>query len=101
MRYFHKTQNKFFCPTINVEKLWTLVSVEVRAQQPDSRTRLALALCRYRPLAAASAGGLLAGLPPLTAGSSGREWVGAESPSSLVLERCQCSRRDAMRARRH
>jgi len=31
MRYFHKTQNKFFCPTINVEGLWTLVSAEVRA----------------------------------------------------------------------
>jgi len=30
MRYFHKTQNKFHCPTINVEKLWTLVSAEVR-----------------------------------------------------------------------
>ena len=30
MRYFHKTQNKFFCPTINVEGLWTLVSAEVR-----------------------------------------------------------------------
>merc|ERR1712146_484286 len=30
MRYFHKTQNKFFCPTINVEKLWTLVSADAR-----------------------------------------------------------------------
>merc|ERR1711972_939377 len=30
MRYFHKTKNKFFCPTINVEKLWTLTTVEAR-----------------------------------------------------------------------
>merc|ERR1711998_578761 len=30
MRYFHKTNNKFFCPIINVEKLWTLVSAEAR-----------------------------------------------------------------------
>ena len=30
MRYFHKTQQKFFCPTINVEKLHTLISEEVR-----------------------------------------------------------------------
>eukprot|EP01088_Endostelium_zonatum_P001057 TRINITY_DN11334_c0_g1_i1.p1 TRINITY_DN11334_c0_g1~~TRINITY_DN11334_c0_g1_i1.p1 ORF type:complete len:149 (-),score=23.87 TRINITY_DN11334_c0_g1_i1:80-526(-) len=25
MRYFHKTQNQFFRPSINVDKLWTLV----------------------------------------------------------------------------
>ncbi|KAL3903319.1 MAG: hypothetical protein SGPRY_011725, partial [Prymnesium sp.] len=37
MRYFHKTNNKFFCPTINVEKLWTLVSVEARkAAKPSA-----------------------------------------------------------------
>ena len=29
MRYFHKTQQKFFCPTINVDKLVTLVDKEV------------------------------------------------------------------------
>ena len=26
MRYFHKRLNKMYCPTVNVEKLWTLVS---------------------------------------------------------------------------
>lgn len=31
MRYFHKNQQKFFCPNINVEKLWTLTTPEVRA----------------------------------------------------------------------
>ena len=30
MRYFHKTQNKFFCPTINVDRLWSLVSDQTR-----------------------------------------------------------------------
>merc|ERR1711872_896038 len=30
MRYFHKTQNKFFCPTINVDALWSLVSDQTR-----------------------------------------------------------------------
>lgn len=29
MRYFHKTNNQYFCPSINVDKLWTLVSNEV------------------------------------------------------------------------
>lgn len=32
MRYFHKTKNQFFCPTINLDKLWTLVPEEVRAK---------------------------------------------------------------------
>merc|ERR1711951_95015 len=30
MRYFHKTQNKFFCPSINVDRLWSLVSDQTR-----------------------------------------------------------------------
>ena len=30
MRYYHKTQNKFFCPTVNIDHLWTLVSDETR-----------------------------------------------------------------------
>lgn len=25
MRYFHLNKNKYFCPTINLDKLWTLV----------------------------------------------------------------------------
>mmetsp|Transcript_30762 Transcript_30762/g.96658 ORF Transcript_30762/g.96658 Transcript_30762/m.96658 type:complete len:151 (-) Transcript_30762:153-605(-) len=32
MRYFHKTQQKFFCPTINLDKLWTLVPEETRTK---------------------------------------------------------------------
>merc|ERR1712198_558896 len=30
MRYFHKTQNKFFCPSLNVDKLWSLLSEQSR-----------------------------------------------------------------------
>ena len=30
MRYFHKLGNPFHCPTINVEKLWTLVSPQTQ-----------------------------------------------------------------------
>merc|ERR1712021_255728 len=26
MRYFHKTNNQYHCPTINLDKVWTLVS---------------------------------------------------------------------------
>ena len=35
MRYFHKTQNKFYCPTINLDKLWTLVPEDVRIANKD------------------------------------------------------------------
>ena len=40
MRYFHKTQNKFFRPVINVDKLWSLVSEQTRtryASDPDGK----------------------------------------------------------------
>lgn len=30
MRYFHKTKNQFFCPTVNVDKLWSLLPTEAR-----------------------------------------------------------------------
>merc|ERR1712216_802853 len=33
--YFHKTQNKFHCPEINVNKLWTLVSEQTRTRYAD------------------------------------------------------------------
>merc|ERR1712100_847561 len=32
MRHFHKQNNKLFCPTVNVDRLWTLVPTEVREQ---------------------------------------------------------------------
>ncbi|XP_052802019.1 60S ribosomal protein L27a-like [Mya arenaria] len=36
MRYFHKTQNKFFCPTLNLDKLWSLVSEQTREKYANS-----------------------------------------------------------------
>merc|ERR1712189_86791 len=27
MRHFHKTMNKYHCPTVNLDKLWSLVSL--------------------------------------------------------------------------
>lgn len=38
MRHFHLTQQKYFCPTVNLDKLWTLVSEQTRlkyAKQTD------------------------------------------------------------------
>merc|ERR1711991_535024 len=30
MRYFHKTQQKFHCPTVNIDRLWSLVADAAR-----------------------------------------------------------------------
>ncbi|XP_076942095.1 large ribosomal subunit protein uL15x [Bidens hawaiensis] len=30
MRYFHKLRNKFYCPIVNVDKLWSLVPEDVK-----------------------------------------------------------------------
>lgn len=32
MRHFHLTRNKFHCPTVNLDKIWTLVSEQTRTQ---------------------------------------------------------------------
>jgi large subunit ribosomal protein L27Ae len=34
MRHFHHSKNPYFCPTINVDKLWTLVKGAADAQVP-------------------------------------------------------------------
>ncbi|XP_020596586.1 60S ribosomal protein L27a-3-like [Phalaenopsis equestris] len=31
MRYFHRLRNKFYCPTVNIDRLWSLVPEEVKA----------------------------------------------------------------------
>ncbi|PIA51714.1 hypothetical protein AQUCO_01100529v1 [Aquilegia coerulea] len=28
--YFHKLRNKFYCPTVNIDKLWSLVPQEIK-----------------------------------------------------------------------
>nr|XP_010939907.1 60S ribosomal protein L27a-3 [Elaeis guineensis]XP_010939908.1 60S ribosomal protein L27a-3 [Elaeis guineensis]XP_019710812.1 60S ribosomal protein L27a-3 [Elaeis guineensis] len=30
MRYFHRLRNKFYCPTVNVDRLWSLVPDDVK-----------------------------------------------------------------------
>merc|ERR1711953_286172 len=32
MRHFHKTKNMYHCPTVNVDRLWTLVPSTVREE---------------------------------------------------------------------
>jgi large subunit ribosomal protein L27Ae len=34
MRHFHYKKNQYYCPVINVEKLWTLVSEQTRKNPP-------------------------------------------------------------------
>eukprot|EP00466_Bigelowiella_natans_P011710 jgi/Bigna1/50066/estExt_Genewise1.C_650094 len=36
MRYFHKTMNKFHRPTINLDKVWSLVSEATRKKYADA-----------------------------------------------------------------
>ena len=45
MRYFHKTQNKFHCPTVNVDKLWTLVSEQTRANYAKDTKKVPVIDC--------------------------------------------------------
>eukprot|EP01114_Cavostelium_apophysatum_P008656 TRINITY_DN212_c0_g1_i1.p1 TRINITY_DN212_c0_g1~~TRINITY_DN212_c0_g1_i1.p1 ORF type:complete len:148 (-),score=12.98 TRINITY_DN212_c0_g1_i1:72-515(-) len=40
MRYFHHTTNKEFCPTINVNRLWSLVSARTQKQFADRKDRV-------------------------------------------------------------
>ncbi|VFQ93207.1 unnamed protein product [Cuscuta campestris] len=32
MRYFHKLKNRFHCPIVNIEQLWSLVPEEVKGK---------------------------------------------------------------------
>lgn len=35
MRHFHKTNQQYFCPTINLGKLWTLIPENIRYENKD------------------------------------------------------------------
>ena len=37
MRYFHKQMNKFHCPIINLDVLWTLVSDQTREKYAKAK----------------------------------------------------------------
>merc|ERR1712166_136178 len=36
-RHFHYKRNQYHCPTVNVDKLWTLVSEEARRHPPNRK----------------------------------------------------------------
>eukprot|EP00163_Fabomonas_tropica_P011929 TRINITY_DN2291_c0_g1_i1.p2 TRINITY_DN2291_c0_g1~~TRINITY_DN2291_c0_g1_i1.p2 ORF type:complete len:150 (-),score=50.45 TRINITY_DN2291_c0_g1_i1:166-615(-) len=38
MRYFHKTRNQFHCPSVNVDRLWTLVSEQTRKKYAGAKS---------------------------------------------------------------
>ncbi|KAK1376590.1 60S ribosomal protein like [Heracleum sosnowskyi] len=37
MRYFHKLRNKFYCPIVNIDKLWSMVPQEVKDKAVSSQ----------------------------------------------------------------
>ncbi|CAI8608755.1 unnamed protein product [Vicia faba] len=37
MRYFHKLRNKFHCPTVNIDTLWSLLPQEVKDKAAKSK----------------------------------------------------------------
>ncbi|KAJ9559557.1 hypothetical protein OSB04_004717 [Centaurea solstitialis] len=39
MRYFHRLRNKFHCPIVNVDKLWSMVPIEAR-EKADSADKV-------------------------------------------------------------
>ncbi|KAM1197010.1 hypothetical protein ACFX13_008780 [Malus domestica] len=39
MRYFHKLRNKFHCPIVNLDKLWSLVPQEVKDKAAASKRK--------------------------------------------------------------
>lgn len=53
MRHFHKTNQKYFCPTINIDALWSLVSEQSRTVRltlaPDFQQKQPFQLAAARP----------------------------------------------------
>ncbi|KAK2389676.1 60S ribosomal protein L27a [Trifolium repens] len=37
IRYFHKLRNKFYCPIVNIDKLWSLVPEDVKEKVAKSK----------------------------------------------------------------
>ncbi|WRX19469.1 Large ribosomal subunit protein uL15/eL18 - like 6 [Theobroma cacao] len=37
MRYFHKLRNKFYCPIVNIDKLWSMVPQDVKDKAKCSK----------------------------------------------------------------
>merc|ERR1712157_241092 len=45
MRYFHKTNNQYHCPTINTDKLWSLVSEQTRVNALKNKNKVPVIDC--------------------------------------------------------
>jgi len=48
MRHFHLKRNVYFCPTINVEGLWNLVSKEARAEFKKDKSKVPVLNVRHK-----------------------------------------------------
>lgn len=40
MRYFHRNANKYYCPIINIEKIWTLIPEDIKGVPVIDVTKL-------------------------------------------------------------
>ena len=45
MRHFHMLRNHQHCPSVNVDKLWTLVSEQTRVNYADSKDKVPVIDC--------------------------------------------------------
>lgn len=75
MRHYHLKRNQKFCPTVNLDKLWTLVSEQTRLNYAKNEAGLAPVIDVVRSVSAAGAEppllpsqGSLAGPVPLGRG---------------------------------
>ncbi|KAI3992710.1 hypothetical protein MKX01_021671 [Papaver californicum] len=47
MRYFHKLINKFYCPIVNIDKLWSMVPEDVKAKAKGTDKALVIDVTQY------------------------------------------------------
>ena len=45
MRYFHKTNQQFFNPTVNIDKVWSLVSEQTRTKYAEVKDKAPVIDC--------------------------------------------------------
>jgi large subunit ribosomal protein L27Ae len=54
MRHFHLNKDKYFCPTINLDRLWTIVSEQTRLKYANIKDKAPIIdvtkAVRYNPL---------------------------------------------------
>ncbi|XP_053383737.1 60S ribosomal protein L27a-like [Mercenaria mercenaria] len=45
MRYYHKTKNQFHCPTLNVDRIWSLVTEQTREKYAKETSKAPVIDC--------------------------------------------------------